>query len=805
MLKNYLKIALRNLRRNKGYAFINIIGLAIGLAVCLLIGLYVRHELSYDRFHEKSDRIVRIGTNLQSPDGSSTKAASVGWPVGRILAAEYPEVKQVTYMRTFPSFSIERGGRRFFEGMLYADSSFFNVFSFSLTAGNPESALTRPYSLVLTEETARKYFGDDHALGQTLTLGDTLQFTVTGVAEVPRTSHIQFDMLVSFETLCTLYGRCASQFESGWGNLNVYNYALLQEGTSRASFQKKIEDLVMQRSDQVRKMGYNVTLDVQPLENIYLRSNRQNDRVGPSGSITYVYLLAAVGLFVLVIACVNFMNLSTARSMERAQEVAVRKAFGSSRGALVRQFLGESVLVTGTAFCIAVLLARLALPLFNSLAGKTIPFASLVTPASVIMACVLALGVSFLAGSYPAFVLSGFRPAQVLRGSFSTSRRGPRLRKGLVIFQFILSCVLIVSTLVVLRQLSYMQEKDPGFNKEQVVVMDARQADSQVRAQKYETIKRQLTEHPAVQRVTATGATPGQSGWPAQMVFPEGHARDEGFQVEYLAVDRDYVETLELGVLAGRDFAEAVTSDEENALLVNETMAQQAGWETPENAVGKKITSPSGYPEGTVVGVIKDYHHHGLQNAIGPMIMDVNPGAFRVFALRIEPGRTADILAHMKNTWRQFFPEYAFDYFSLDESFARQYHNERRLAGIFGLFSTLAILIACLGLFGLAAYTAERRTKEIGIRKVLGASVPSIVMLLSKDFLKLVGIALLIAAPAAYYAMSRWLQDFAYHIELSPWIFLGAGLLALMIALATVSYHALRAALSNPVDAIRYE
>ena len=806
MLVNDLKIALRNVQRRRSYAFINIAGLAVGMACGLLILLYVQDERSYDRFHTHADRIYRLATDLRPPDdGALNRSNAVGWPVGRILAATHPEVERIVYLRSWNP-PTKHEGRYFYENVLYTDTSFFDVFSFPLVKGNPETALRDPFTLVITEEMERKYFGEESALGQTLTLRDSLLFTVTGVAQdVPANSHLTFDLLVSFETLCALTpNQCERNFSSGWFYVNMYNYVLLREGVSGGAFAEKIEDFVMQQAGSLfSDIGHTVTLRLEPLRDIYLRSNRGN-ALGPASDITYVYILSSVALFVLLIASINFMNLSTARSTDRAKEVGVRKVVGSSRARLVGQFLSESTLTCLLAIIFALGLLSLVLPFFNDLAGKSITMSPLLSLRFTPWFLGLVLGVGVLGGLYPAFVLSGFKPVETLKGSYTRSRRGRRLRQGLVVFQFALSCALIVSTLVVLNQLRYMQQQDLGFDKEQVLVLDARTAPWPwaSRTEQYRTLKRALSEHPAVEHVSASFVAPGRSGWRGQVAFPEGRAEDEGLLVEYLPVDHDFVTTFRLQVIAGRDFSTAFETDRETALLINEAAVGAMGWGTPEEAVGKRLQTSG--KDGMVIGVVKDYHHHGLQQEIGPMVMAIAP-FYNFFSLRLAADDAPSTLAHLEQVWNTFFSGYPLNYFFLDEDYDRQYRREERLTKIFGTFAFLAILIACLGLFGLAAFTAQQRTKEIGIRKTLGASVPGLVMLLSKDFLTLVGVAFVVASPVTYLAMEQWLADSPYRIDLSWGLFLLAGALALIIALLTVSLQSIKAALSDPVKALRYE
>ncbi len=794
MLKNYFKIALRNLRRQKGYTFINVAGLAVGIAACLLIGLYVREELSYDRFHERAERIYRVAMNAYTPNAPPGRFAVSNWLDAPNLRAEHPEIESLSRLAPWTS-NVKHNGRYFFDDdFFFADSTFFEVFTFPMVQGDPTSALRDPFSLVMTEETEQKYFGAESGLGKTLVLNDTLLFTVAGiVSNVPANSHFTFDFLVSW-----------AMFEALQPRTDQYTYLLLRENVSPETFEAKISDLIMRgdAGEQLRSGGGRVELELQPLTKIYLHSDR-NLEIGPTGDVRYVYVFSAVAAFVLLIACINFMNLSTARSMERAKEVGVRKVFGSSRAALIRQFINESLLITFIALLFAVGIVSAALPFFNDLTGKEMAFSTLLRPLSLLGLIGLALVVGLLAGSYPAFALSRFKPVEVLKGAFKSTGRGVRLRQGLVIFQFTISVVLIAGTLIVFQQLHFMQSQNLGFDKEQVVVVNATGVPDQQITQQYQTVKQELKQHPSVQDVSASNVVPGRGSW-VSIVSAEHLAEDESRRMQVVVVDHDFLNTMGIGLVAGRPFSAAFETDAQEAVLLNEAAVENFGWHSPEEALGKQIRLLDDR-EATVVGVMRDYHHQSLRQKIEPTIMYIIPSTFNYFSVRFITQDVPALLAHLEKTWQRLFPGLTFNYFFLGDDFERQYRAEEQLTKVFGTFAFLAILIACLGLFGLASFMTAQRTKEIGVRKVLGASVPSIVALLSKDFLKLVGIAFVIAVPVAYYAMSRWLQDFAYRIEIGPWVFLGAGALALLIALLTVSYQAVRAATANPTEALRSE
>ena len=691
--------------------------------------------------------------------------------------------------------------------MFYADSGFFRLFDFPALEGDLETALQEPNSLVLSETLARKLFGQDQALGRTLLLGeDSLPCTVKGVVRVPRRSHIRFEALLSFDTLRVINPEMyEEEMAQGWLDLNVINYVLLHEGADAEVLESKIRDLPRKHAGEyLERWGSTYQLGLEPFNDIYLRSDYGN-WLGPKSDIDYVYLLTFVGLFLLFIACVNFINLSTARSMKRAKEIGLRKVVGSTRGALVRQFLVEALVMCLLALVVALGLAVALLPYFNSLAAKTFTTGDMFIPQMIGVLFLLVFGVGILAGLYPALSLSSFRPAESLKGRFITGSRGVKLRKVLVVFQFAISGVLIIGTFVMLSQLRYMQSQDLGFDAEQVIVCDARRAPGKELSRRIDVFKHELTAHPAVELVSSAGAVPGRSGWRGQLSFPEGWAKNKSVSLEYIPVDFDFIKTLGLKLVAGRDFDPSLTTDKDTAVIINEEAVAVVGWESPQAAIGKGFASPgSRKPEGRVVGVVEDYHQHGLREPVGPMMFGIrSPNS--LFAMRFHAQEAAAVVSHLEKTWSRFFAGYPFDFFFLDENFAREYGQEQRLMRIFGTFTVLTILIASLGLFGLSAFSLQQRTKEIGVRKMLGASVIDIAALLSRDFLKLVFFAFLIASPVGYFVMQQWLQSYAYRTGIGIAVFLGGAALMMLVALSTISYQSVKAALTDPVKSLRYE
>ncbi|MEM1094553.1 MAG: ABC transporter permease [Bacteroidota bacterium] len=798
MLHHYLTIARRTLAKRKGYTFINITGLAVGLAGCLLMVLFVQDELSYDRFHTGADQMYRVAFDAQAANAPRDRFAVTSLPIGIELRENYPEVEAVVRMTTTQG-RMQVGEQAFFEDdALVAEASFFDVFDFPLVAGDASQALAAPRSVVLSASMAEKLYGSvDQAMGASVQHEDSL-FTVTGVmADWPANSHMQADYLISATTMPIF----RVEDDNSWLSVRFFTYLRLKPGTDADAFEAKITGMVEENYRAVLdQIGLQTWLYLQPVPDIYLHSARTAE-IGPTSNIAYVYVFSAVALFLLLIACINFMNLSTARSMERAKEVGVRKALGSRRSALVWQFLSESVVLSVLALVLAAVLLVALLPAFNSLSGKTLGLMQLVQPWFVASLIGLTLVVGLLAGAYPALMLSGFEPLAILRGRFRSTRSGARLRQGLVVFQFALSVALIIATGVVYKQLAFMQSQNLGFTDEQVVLVDSGD-NAAALTQQVESVKDEYRRDPAVVALSASVHVPGQDMF-AQIVGPEGLAEGETRRAGVIMVDNDYIETYEVDVVAGRDFDDAFETDAAQAIMINEAAVLNFGFGTPEEAIGKLVNT--GADERTVVGVVGDYHHLSLQQAIEPMILVPSMMGYGMLSLRIRPENLEATLVRLEQTWTQLFPEAPFAYTFLDDAFAEQYTAEQRLMRVFSVFAGLAIVIACLGLFGLAAFTAEQRTKEIGVRKVLGASVGGIVLLLSRQFTVLVLVGFAVAAPLAYFAMNRWLETFPYATSMGVGLFVGAAVLAVLVAFSTVAYQAIRAALIDPVRALRYE
>ena len=798
MLKNYFKIAIRNLLKNKAFSLINILGLSIGMAACIFILLWVQDELSFDTYHEKADRIYRLITRDQTDaaDGS----ARVGAPWGPAMQQDYPEVADFVRFR-YTGRSLVRYDDKtaFEEGGLFADSTIFNIFSFPLLKGNPETALTEPNSIVITEPLAKKYFGDENPIGKRLNFDAEFDLLVTGVmAEVPKNSHFRFNYLISFVTHRAWY-------VTEWQMRNYHVYLLLEEGVQAAELESKFSGFI-----DKYLMGddapYSHNIHLQPLTGIHLHSKLFRE-FEANGDITYVYIFSLIALFIMLIACINFMNLSTARSARRAREVGVRKVAGASRWQLIRQFLSESLFLSILALMLAVGIVELLLPVFNDLAAKSLEID--LSGSMFILAAlgIIALSVGFISGVYPAFFLSAFQPVAILKSSINikTSNRS-MLRKVLVIGQFTITIALLIGAGIIYQQLDFMKNKKLGFNKEQVVIL--RMEEDKVSDQ-YQLIRSELLQQPGVVDVAASSALPGRGDWGMPFLY-ESEGEQQRFSSRVMIIDENYLQTFEINLKDGRNFSADLASDISGSYLINETAARGFGWENP---VGKLIERPTRrgddgnwvYESGEIVGVVQDFHFRSMHQEISPMIMWFAPESFYFLSIRVQPENIAGTLSGIENTWSKFESLRPFEFFFLDEVFESQYRSEERLGQLFAIFSVLAVFIACLGLFGLVSFMAEQRVKEIGIRKVLGASVAGLFVLLSKEYSKWVILANIIAWPVAYYTMNYWLADFAYRIDIAWWIFPAAGGMAFIIALATVSYQAIRAAVANPVDALRYE
>lgn len=811
MIQNYLKIAWRNLLKNKVFSFINIAGLAIGLCCFILIALYVIDELSYDRFHEKADRIYRIHSDIRF-GGTDLHLAVSSDPIGATLKKDYPQVEQYVRFYTSSGSKHIKKGKEYIveENVAYADSTVFDVFTLPAVVGDTETALDNPNTVVISETAARKYFGTTDAVGKSLEvgLGNKTIYNVTAVIkDIPANSHFRFDFLFSMDNADYDFGNYLSH--------NFHTYLLLREGTDYKAFEKKFEEYILRyilpqakqfmqisSMDEFKKAGNKLEYTLMPLTDIHLKSDRFPE-LGVNGSVQYVYIFSAVALFLLLIACINFMNLSTARSSNRAKEVGIRKVLGTERQTLIGQFIAESTLTSYLAFALALVLVFVALPYFNDISAKTFSITSLFEPKLLPFLLVLPFVVGLMAGYYPAFFLSSFRPIEVLKTKINAGFKRSNLRNLLVTFQFVTSLVLVIGTVIVYQQLSYIQTKKLGFDKDQVLIIDGTGA----LATNRDAFKNEVTQMAGVKSGAYAAYLPVSNSSRSDNTFSKEAVMDmkNGFNMQVWKVDYDYVPTLGMEIVKGRNFSKAFGSDS-SAVIINETTAKLLGYDNP---VGKKLYTSDGPSAGLntvyeIVGVVKNFHFESLRQQVGPLCMRLGNGSWAT-AFKINTNNVPGLLNRIEAKWKVLAPQMPFSYRFLDESFDQMYRAEQRIGKVALTFAILTILIACLGLFGLVTYMAEQRTKEIGIRKVLGASVPGIIALLSREFLILVIISVIIASPIAYYTMNQWLTEFAYRVNISWWMFVSAGALAVVISLLTVSYQAIRAALMNPVKSLKSE
>jgi putative ABC transport system permease protein len=796
MLKNYFKIALRNLQRHKVFSFINILGLAVGMAACYLMFLYVSFEKSYDSFNTKANRIYRIVTDVKTQSELIQEGMTTG-PIALNTKKEFPEIEEAVRIAPPDGFLVRKGDKRFQEkNTLLADSTLFNVFDFPLVAGNKNTALVQPMSVVISQTAAKKYFGNTNPLGQQVLLtGAAINATITGVMkDIPANSQIQADMFVSISSSKLVYGQPSS--DSEWTNHNYYTYLLLKPHANARALEKKFPAFMeAHRGTLSRQLQMFESLSLEPLRDVYLKSKRDGF---VTGNITNVYVFSIVAVFILLIACINFINLTTARSAERAKEVGIRKVVGAARLQLAKQFIGESVIICLLAFILSVVLCMLFMPLFNQLAGKVIATSIFANPLNIVSLFLLSLGIGMVAGFYPSLVLSSFQPVVVLKGRFTTGMRGLILRKGLVVFQFIVSVILIVGTIVVYMQLSYMRNQNLGFAKDQEMIIETNFDKNK------DAFKLSLSSIPGVLSTTYSSAVPGTSGFSSgysQLQNKAGEMQKTNIDIDF--VDFDYVKQYGLTILAGRDFSRQYTSDTGTAMIINESAAKMLGYTAPQQAVGRQFSQWG--RKGPIIGVVKNFNYRGLQQSIQPMILRIEKWAWGTISVKVSAAKLPQTIQAIEANWNKIIPNRPFEYNFIDELFNKQYQAEEKFGNLFFNFALLAIFISCLGLVGLASYSTIQRTKEIGVRKVLGASVASIINLLSIEFIKLVLLAFIIASPAGWYFMNIWLKGFAYRINITWQVFALAGIASLVIAFAAISFQAIKAAVANPVKSLRTE
>jgi len=797
MFKNYLKIALRNIRRHKCFSFINIAGLAIGMACCILIVLFVRDELSYDSYHAKADQIYRVITKIET-QGEMSILISTPPPLGPALTNDFPEI--VNYVRFISPLRDEvlvgYKDRKFYETrFFFADQTVFDIFSFPLIKGNPETALQEPYSILITEEMADKYFGEEDPLGKVLNFNNRDDYRITGVLRnIPHNSHFRFDFLASFVTLNHHFILPLDD----WGSCALKTYLLIPEGYSAGEIEKKFVGFLQ---SHVGEDNWLKDLQLQPLTSIHLHSHFKGE-IEANSDMAYVYIYSAIALVILLIASINFINLSTARHLNRAREVGMRKVLGANRAQVIRQYLGESILLTFIALPVSLVLVELFLPVFNSLVRKGLTIGYISNFPFVLAMFAVTFFVGAVSGIYPALFLSAFQPMRVLRGMLQSGQSRSRLRSILVLAQFSISILLIGCTIIINNQLNYVRNRKLGFDKEHVVVLPLKERSI---LRMYQPLKNELFQNPNIVKVAVSSDVPGKNGVNSNPFLPEGFEKDNRIFIHNMRVDYDFINTLRIEIKEGREFSRDHATDASQAFIINEAAVKKMGWDSP---FGKQLEwFPGGdrYKKGTVIGVIKDFHFKSLHREIEPLVLHIWPASYDNILIRIRPDDIKGTLAYIQKIWKKLNPNFPFVYSFLDEDFDKLYKSEQRLGRIFIYFSLLSISIACLGLIGLASYSAEQRTKEIGIRKVLGASISNIVLLLSKEFTRWALLANFIAWPLAYAIMQRWLQNFAYRAGIGLGTFFFTAILTFLIALISVSYQSLKAALADPVRSLRYE
>lgn len=792
MFRNYLKIALRNIGKHKGYSLINITGLAMGMACCIVILAFVQREFSYDRFHKNADRIYRLCHILKLPVGEKGYATCRA-SIPPMLAEEFPEIESYVRIKQHRGTITNYKDNRLNINPVFADPSIFKVFTFPLIDVDPETALSEPYSVVITKELAIKYFGDENPIGKFITVDNKLDFQVTGLLQkIPENSHFQFEFLASLESLRGIYPEQMIQR----GLLFHNAYFLFTAPSTAREFAAKLSDFVKERFGE--QISARRRYFLQPLTSIHLHSDLALE-LAKNSNVRYSIYLSVLAATIMIIACINFMNLSSARAIVRVKEVGIRKVVGAQRFQLVKQLLSESMLMTVLSLVLAVGFSYFLFPLFNDLMRQNVQFSFLGQPQIMIGLVIITITVGMTSGSYPALFLSAFRPALVLKGMIKSNLPMIILRKALVVFQFTLSVVFIISALVVIKQLVYIRNRDLGFQKENLINISIFK--DRTTRDRVELFKTELLKHTNILSAAGCAATPGRD-----MVYsyaqPEGFTEDEKLEIPIISIDQDFLRTLDIELIVGRNVSPEYSTDEGSAVIINEVAVRRFGWKEP---LGKRINLLGYETDAVVVGVVRDFHLESLRREIGPCIFIFDPGKSWQVVVRIAGHDIPATVEYIKKRWHEFSPNYTFWYDFLDQSIEGSYAEEKRFGKVLRFASVFAVLIACLGLFGLSTFDTERRIKEVGIRKVLGASVSGMALLLSKDFIRLVLVANILAWPVAYYFMNKWLQNFAYRFHFTIWIPLSAAFLSLVIAVLTVNFQAIKAARANPVDSLRYE
>lgn len=809
MIKNYLKIAFRNLTKHKFISFINLFGLTIGLTCCLLITIYILNELNYDKYNKNADNIYRVTRSFNNSEGVvSLKLSTVSAPFGYYLPTDFPEIKKMTRLLDNGTTPTKYKEKIFNErNVFFADENLFDVFTVKVLKGNAKTALRDPYSVMLTEEMAKKYFGDDEPMDKTIRFNNQFDVKVTGIYKAfPSNAHMHPGILLSFNTLkdSAIYGE--ENLRRGWSNNSFFTYILMPDNFSPQKMIAQFPAFVDRRMTGEEYVGQQPSkftkLGLQKLTDIHLYSHTDYE-AEPNGDINRVYIFSAIALFILLIACINYMNLSTARSVLRAREIGIRKVVGARRKELIAQFLSESILICWAAILLAGAFTFLTLPWLNKVSGQDLSFNTLTQPGIMIPLLLIPFVVGIVSGIYPALFMSSFQPVKTLKGLFNVGRSSISFRKVLVVVQFSIGIILIITTVVVFQQLHYIQKKSLGFDRERVVTM----AYTTEVGRQYESFRNELLQNSAFKSMTRSSRIPT-----GRLLDNMGASTLSGdslrpvvTDIKFVSSDHDFTSTFGIPMIAGRYFSREYGTDTAS-FVINESSAKALGWKNTSQAIGKDFKY--GNQRGHIIGVINDFHFESMHQAIVPMIMVMFPPSrsyYNNLSIKVTGSNISSAISYLEKTWKKYFPESPVDYTFLDENFDRLYQSEQRQATLFTTFACIAIFIACLGLFGLSAFAISQRIKEIGIRKVLGADVSTIVSLLSKDFLKLVAISALLAFPVAWYFMDNWLQDFAYRINMPWWVFIIAGIVAALIALITISFQAIKAAIANPVKSLRTE
>ncbi|MBI9053675.1 MAG: ABC transporter permease [Bacteroidales bacterium] len=800
MLKSYFIIAVRNLIRQKGYFIINLLGLTIGLTACLLISFYVIDDLSYDKFHEKGDRIYRVGYQLKDPSGEIHKGVTTEYKLRELFVNYYNQIESFVRISTPGSFIIKNGEIEFYQNNVsLVEKDFFNVFTYEWIMGDKETALNEPFSAVITESVSKKYFGDSIPIGKTLDLVTYLgnaPIKITGVIkDMPNNSHFNLSIMASMESAKFIYN---DMMLNNWGEMTGYSYILLPEKTSIESLHELSEKFIDQTfgEDSYREMLF------QPLFDIHLHSNTRFE-IQANGNIRNVIIFSIIAIFILLIATINYMNLATARSAKRSLEVGMRKILGAKRRNLVIQFIGEATLISFISVWLSIALSDILMPYFNQISNKQIDINWMNNLWIIILTILFSFIIGIVSGSYPAFYLSSFKPLKVLKERNKVSSSNSILRKGLIVSQFVISTLLIICTLVVFIQYKYMKNKPIGINPTNIVNV------RHPGIENYQSFKQELLKNPLIKNVTASNKKPTRK-LSSNLSYKAENVDSEGKSIKIVTVDYDFFETLENKIIEGRSFSNKNSADQNSTFIINEQAMKEFGW---DNTLGKTFTTYTFSPDidnwierkGTIIGVAEDFHFESVHNEIVPVVYFIDENWRNWVSIKISSSNVSETMKFIKKTWDDLDVDVRYDPSFYEENLDSLYRAEKRFFILFIIFSSLAISIACLGIFGLASFTAEQKTKEIGIRKVMGASVTTIIKLINKEFLKLVLVSNIIAWPIAWYFMKNWLNNFTYRIDLSIWPFLLSGIIAIFIALASVSYQALKASSTNPVNALRYE